>query len=767
MEGDPVMECIQSQLVAGAPELQQTNNNIEAETDEVIVSTQEQAILHQRLLYAPEDDERVSSEQVPVLMDDEFSSDSDSDIEPDLPPGLDGAAFQSRLPANKLTRQEIDFFPDIASGSQSAIMEFLRIRNKLLQAWLHDPLNELTADKAQSIANIPHSVSGKSNLVLRIHGYLSRYGFINFGVFKQQNPLEGKMPFKVLVIGGGISGLMTARQLQYFGLDVSILEARDRIGGRVNTFRKGAYSADLGAMVVTGLGGNPLSVIRKQVGLQMSKIRRRCPLYYTTGEMVPRERDRTVELEFNRLLDTVSYLSHHLQVDQLNGHSLSLGEALELLIELQEKHSREKLKEHLTIMSSLQLELKGIYTQIKEIQMKLKEGQERQRQLLEAHGNNPNDIDFIKRSTEQDLYQLFQQYDTLHEQRQDIENRLDEAEDTDIPAVYLSPRDRQILDWHFANLEFANASPLNVLSLRHWDQDDDFEFTGAHLCLRDGYDALPKSLSKGLDIRLKTAVTAINYSADGTEVIATSTESGCTNTFKADAVVVTVPLGVLKAGAITFQPPLPEWKQQAINDLGFGLLNKVILCFEQRFWDANVHLFGHVASSTTSRGELFMFWHLSFTPVLIALLAGEDAVKYESLPDDVVTAKAMAVLRSIFGDNSVPEPKETFVTRWRGDEYARGSYSYIASGSSGNDYDFLAASVSPTRAGSTVPRPRLFFAGEHTIRNYPATVHGALLSGLREAGKVADFLLGASYTPRPLSSSAEVAQPPVTLSELI
>ena len=45
-------------------------------------------------------------------------------------------------------------------------------------------------------------------------------------------------------------------------------------------------------------------------------------------------------------------------------------------------------------------------------------------------------------------------------------------------SVYLSPRDRQILDWHFANLEFANAAPLDKLSLCHWDQDDDFEFTG-------------------------------------------------------------------------------------------------------------------------------------------------------------------------------------------------------------------------------------------------------------------------------------------------
>lgn len=109
-------------------------------------------------------------------------------------------------------------------------------------------------------------------------------------------------------------------------------------------------------------------------------------------------------------------------------------------------------------------------------------------------------------------------------------------------SVYLSPRDRQVLDWHFANLEFANAAPLDKLSLKHWDQDDDFEFTGqhsslrhpssltplpsplpgAHLALREGYDQLPLSLAKGLDIRLNTEVTSVHYSTDGQWLTVTS-----------------------------------------------------------------------------------------------------------------------------------------------------------------------------------------------------------------------------------------------------
>jgi hypothetical protein len=47
--------------------------------------------------------------------------------------------------------------------------------------------------------------------------------------------------------------------------------------------------------------------------------------------------------------------------------------------------------------------------------------------------------------------------------------------------LYLSSWDHQILDWHFANLEFANATSLTNLSVKRWDQDHDFEFTGSYV----------------------------------------------------------------------------------------------------------------------------------------------------------------------------------------------------------------------------------------------------------------------------------------------
>jgi hypothetical protein len=78
---------------------------------------------------------------------------------------------------------------------------------------------------------------------------------------------------------------------------------------------------------------------------------------------------------------------------------------------------------------------------------------------------------------------------------------------------------------------------------------------------------------------------------------------------KADAVLCTIPLGVLKktpflsdqepdpGGAVQFEPPLPAWKREAIARLGFGSLNKLVLYFEKPFWDTNKSTFGRLNST--------------------------------------------------------------------------------------------------------------------------------------------------------------------------
>uniref|UniRef100_A0A8V0YQ16 Lysine-specific histone demethylase n=1 Tax=Gallus gallus TaxID=9031 RepID=A0A8V0YQ16_CHICK len=597
-------------------------------------------------------------------------AEEENESEPEEPSGVEGAAFQSRLPHDRMTSQEAACFPDIISGPQQTQKVFLYIRNRTLQLWLDNPKIQLTFEATIQQLEAPYN--SDTVLVHRVHSYLERHGLINFGIYKRVKPLPR---------------------------------------------------------------GNPMAVVSKQVNMELAKIKQKCPLYEANGQAVPKEKDEMVEQEFNRLLEATSYLSHQLDFNVLNNKPVSLGQALEVVIQLQEKH--EELKDLLNKMVNLKEKIKELHQQYKEA----------------SEVKPPRDItaEFLVKSKHRDLTALCKEYDELAETQGKLEEKLQELEANPPSDVYLSSRDRQILDWHFANLEFANATPLSTLSLKHWDQDDDFEFTGSHLTVRNGYSCVPVALAEGLDIKLNTAVRQVRYTASGCEVIAVNTRSTSqTFIYKCDAVLCTLPLGVLKQQppAVQFVPPLPEWKTSAVQRMGFGNLNKVVLCFDRVFWDPSVNLFGHVGSTTASRGELFLFWNLYKAPILLALVAGEAAGIMENISDDVIVGRCLAILKGIFGSSAVPQPKETVVSRWRADPWARGSYSYVAAGSSGNDYDLMAQPITPGPAipGAPQPIPRLFFAGEHTIRNYPATVHGALLSGLREAGRIADQFLGAMYT---------------------
>ncbi|KAF4384337.1 hypothetical protein F8388_004570 [Cannabis sativa] len=292
-------------------------------------------------------------------------------------------------------------------------------------------------------------------------------------------------------------------------------------------------------------------------------------------------------------------------------------------------------------------------------------------------------------------------------------------------AVARNDEERQLLDWHHANLEYANAGCLSELSAAYWDQDDPYEMGGDHCFLAGGNWRLIKALCEGLPIFYGKTVNTIRYGNEGVEVIAGD------QAFHADMVLCTVPLGVLKKKAIKFEPELPQRKLAAIDRLGFGLLNKVAMLFPHVFWGEDLDTFGCLNEQSHKRGEFFLFYGyhtVSGGPVLIALVAGEAAETFECSDPSSLLNRVLSVLRGIYSPKgvTVPNPIQSICTRWGSDPLSYGSYSHVRVRSSGSDYDLLAESVGT----------RLFFAGEATTRQYPATMHGAFLSGLREAARI-------------------------------
>jgi len=114
-------------------------------------------------------------------------------------------------------------------------------------------------------------------------------------------------------------------------------------------------------------------------------------------------------------------------------------------------------------------------------------------------------------------------------------------------------------------------------------------------------------------------------------------------------------------------------------------------------------------------------------------MAGQSAYDSENISKEDLALEALETLALIHPDiPHIPKPVEIVVTRWYQDEFAQGSYSFVGKDGTGEDYDLLAKPVDG----------QLYFAGEATSRQYPATAHGAYLSGIKVAKDVLDSLIG-------------------------
>jgi monoamine oxidase len=204
------------------------------------------------------------------------------------------------------------------------------------------------------------------------------------------------------------------------------------------------------------------------------------------------------------------------------------------------------------------------------------------------------------------------------------------------------------------------------------------------------------------------------------------------NQFEAEQAIITLPLGVLQSGSVSFDPELPD-KEAAAQQLVMGHVLKVILCFDSRFWEERgVTNLGFLHA----RGENFPTWWTTYpvnTPILVGWAAGPaaEALTYRE-DDDVVNValESLARILSIPSDALQKRLTSGRVADWQADPFSLGAYSYVP--------------VGAAQAPSILARPvadTLFFAGEATsLDGHWGTVHGAIATGYRAADEVLSSL---------------------------
>jgi len=422
---------------------------------------------------------------------------------------------------------------------------------------------------------------------------------------------------RVLVIGAGVAGLAAAAELKSRGCDVVVIEARNRIGGRIWTADLGGQPVDLGAQWIEGIDKNPIF------------------------QLCQKHKIKTARANYDAV---AVYDSEGLRYDDETADRLE--KQAKTLIRDTRPINRERLRQ-------------------KEADITLAEA-------LRQAG-----LDKIER-----------------------------------------PRARRFVRWSIGwEIESPEAEDLQHLSLRNYWADPD-EWKGARHTFPEGYGQIPRILAQGLDIRLGHKVRAITHDNKG---VSLDTNKG---KFHGDCALVTLPLGVLKAGSVTFTPALPERKRAAIRQLGMGVANKVVLRFPRVFWP-KAEFLGYASQIPGQFVEWTNLARHTSAPILSIWSHGDYARRLEKRTDAEIVAEAMQVIRKIFG--GVKDPVARLVTRWGSDAEAGGAYSNLPIGSSREDLDALAEPVGD----------RLFFAGEATSRAQHASVHGAYLSGMREARRIA------------------------------
>ncbi len=444
-------------------------------------------------------------------------------------------------------------------------------------------------------------------------GGLTHYGAVS----DIAGPVE-----RVVIVGAGIAGLAAATQLMKAGTACVVLEARDRIGGRLHTIDLAGAAVDLGGSWIHHPIGNPMSALCDELGVA---------------------RDAG---------DPTSTLSAY---DLAEGRRLDQAET--------ERYS--------------QVESGAFWDAVDAMGDRL--------------GPNATALDAI---------------------------------DSYMGARGLSGgAARRVRQELLTEVEADAGDRADNTAFRWMTYGEEFEGSDLGELPRGGYRSVVDALAPGLDIRLDTEVTSVGIERSGVLV-----ECSDGSVHAGSHAVVTVPLGVLKRGSPRFDPPLPNEVARAVDALGFGRYEKIVLRFDSAFWrdDDISHLIVFPPEDEKPAMWIFDLDAFGAGPVLCAHLFHTLTPYALDCPAQQAVEWLLHVLAKVFG-RPVPAPLATAVTSWATDPFTGGAYSHFPPGADPAMMDLLCEPV----------HGRLLLAGEHTSSARYGYADGAYVSGLRAAQQLA------------------------------
>jgi len=242
---------------------------------------------------------------------------------------------------------------------------------------------------------------------------------------------------------------------------------------------------------------------------------------------------------------------------------------------------------------------------------------------------------------------------------------------------------------------------------------------GDDLAVAGGLGTLVGTFGEGAPVRLTHAVESVTWS-DRSRILV----RGPFGAIATRRLLVTAPTGVLQSGSIAFDPPLPNWKSEAIQALPMGLLTKFSFLLPRP-----VELGSFAIDLEATRSGHLHLAHLDGSKTSMTIIMGGPTARgLMATSTETAIAFGRTIVAALVDEETARKARAT-VSDWDGDPYARGAYAVVNPRNSG-----------ARRLYDRAIDDRIFFAGEASDSRQPGTVGGAVLAGARAAQQIANSL---------------------------